>query len=181
MNLVLIYKDQFRFNIFSENTEFITDGKIPNKNGNFRKRSEETQTVSVSDSEFFYRFRFRIFGNRFRFRLDLNFGKISKTISGIRKLPFPFSSLNPPLASMWAPRHSAVPCRSPRCWASWAASRARALGGPKSPSRAQQGRKSFFFLFSHFFSHFSHIELYANILCTKNSSNKIIGHKNNKI
>jgi hypothetical protein len=64
-----------------------------NKNGNFRKRSEETQTVSVSDSEFFYQFRFRIFGNRFRFRLDLNFGKISKMISGIRKLPFPFSSL----------------------------------------------------------------------------------------
>jgi hypothetical protein len=93
MNLLWIYKDQFRFNIFSENTEFITDGKIPNKNGNFRKRPEETQTVSVSDSEFFYRFCFRIFGNRFRFRLELNFGKISKTISGIRKLPFPFSSL----------------------------------------------------------------------------------------
>jgi hypothetical protein len=61
-----------------------------------------------------------------------------------------------------------------------APARALALGGPKSPP-GQQGRKSFFFLFSHFFSHFSHIELYAKILCTKNSSNKIIGHKNNKI
>ena len=87
------YKGKFRFNISLKNTEFIIDGKIPNKNGNLQKRSEETQTVSVSDSEFFYRFRFHIFGNRFRFRLDLNFGKISKTISGIRKLPFPFSSL----------------------------------------------------------------------------------------
>jgi hypothetical protein len=71
------------------------------------------------------------------------------------------------------------PPPSPRCWANWAASRTRARsrqGGPKSPP-AQQGRKSFSFLFSHFFSHFSHIELYANILCTKNSSNKLYGTK----
>jgi hypothetical protein len=94
MNLLWIYKISSDLIFFLKNTKFISDGKIPNKNGNFRKRSEETQTVSVS--EFFYRFRFRIFGNRFRFRLDLNFGKISKTISGIWKLLFPFSSLGIP-------------------------------------------------------------------------------------
>jgi hypothetical protein len=93
MNLLCIYKDQFRFNIFLKNTEFITDSKIPNKNVNFRKRAEENQTVSVSDSEFFYWFCFRIFDNRFCFRLDLNFGKTSKTIPGIRKLLFPFPPL----------------------------------------------------------------------------------------
>jgi hypothetical protein len=81
MNLLCIYKDQFGFNIFLKNTEFVIDGKIPNTNGNFRKRSEETQTVS----DFFYQFRFRIFVNRFHFHLALNFGNISKTIFGIRK------------------------------------------------------------------------------------------------
>jgi hypothetical protein len=45
-------------------------------------------SYSSYDSEFFYRFCFRIFVNRFRFRLSLNFGKTSKTNSGIRKLPF---------------------------------------------------------------------------------------------
>jgi hypothetical protein len=93
MSLLWIYKGQLRFNIFLKNTEFIIDGKIPDENGNFQKRSEKGKTVSVSDSDFFYQFRFRIFGNHFRFRLDRNFSKISKTILGIRKLPFPFLSL----------------------------------------------------------------------------------------
>jgi hypothetical protein len=79
-------------------------------------------------------------------------------------------AIKPPLAGVWAPPSP------PRCWASRAASvpaRARSRpGGPKSPP-AQQGRKLLFFLFSLFFSHFSHIELYANILCTKNGSNKL--------
>jgi hypothetical protein len=51
--------------------------------------------------------------------------------------------------------------------------RACARVGRNPPPPAQQGRKLLFFLFSLFFSHFSHIELYANILCTKNSSNKL--------
>jgi hypothetical protein len=40
---------------FIKNTEFITNNKIPNKYGNFRKRSEETQIAiaSVSVFEFF--------------------------------------------------------------------------------------------------------------------------------
>jgi hypothetical protein len=59
---------------------------------------EETQTVS--DSDFFYRFCFRILGNRFRFHLDLNFGKTSKTITGIQKLMFPFSPLLETLQQM---------------------------------------------------------------------------------
>jgi hypothetical protein len=62
-------------------TKLVTNGKISNKYGNFR-----TQIVSVS--VFFYRFRFYIFGKRFR--LALNFGKISKTILGNRKLRFLF-------------------------------------------------------------------------------------------
>jgi hypothetical protein len=37
MNLLWIYKDQFKFNIFLKNTGFISDSKIPNKNGNFRE------------------------------------------------------------------------------------------------------------------------------------------------
>jgi hypothetical protein len=41
MNLLWIHKDQFRYNIFLGNTEFINDDKIPNKmviSGNSRKR-----------------------------------------------------------------------------------------------------------------------------------------------
>ena len=93
MNLLWIHKDQFRFNIFLGNTEFINDDKISNKmviSGNSRKRPKPFPFLIPI---FFYRFRFHIFGNRFRFRLNLNFGKISKTISGIRKILFPFSSL----------------------------------------------------------------------------------------
>jgi hypothetical protein len=59
---------------FLKNTEFISDGKIPNKSGNLRKRSKETKTVFIS--KFLYRFCFHIFGNRFC--VDLNFSKTSK-------------------------------------------------------------------------------------------------------
>jgi hypothetical protein len=45
-------------------------------------------------------------------------------------------------------------------------------GGPKSPP-GPASKKTLFFFFSHFFFPFSHIELYANILCTKNSLNKL--------
>jgi hypothetical protein len=58
--------------------------------GNSRKRPKPFPFLIPI---FFYRFRFHIFGNRFCFCLDLNFSKTSKTIPGIRKLPFLFSSL----------------------------------------------------------------------------------------
>jgi hypothetical protein len=88
--------------------------------------------------------------------------------------PAPLNSL--PLAGMWAPHRSAGPPVLPRCWANWAASRAaRALapGWAEIPPDPARQENPFSFLFSLFFSHFSHIELYANILCTKNSSNKL--------
>jgi hypothetical protein len=91
-------------------------------------------------------------------------------------LRLPSVPLNPPSLACGPRATTPSPAVSPRCWASWTASRAharaRARVGQNLPP-AQQGRKSFSFLFSHFFSHFSHIELYANILCTKNSSNKL--------
>jgi hypothetical protein len=71
----------------------INDGKIPTKYGISRKRSEETEIVFVFTFELFYHFRFHFFGNRYRFLLDLNFDRISKTISDNRKLSFPFSPL----------------------------------------------------------------------------------------
>jgi hypothetical protein len=75
--------------------------------------------------------------------------------------------------------HATAPSTAvaPHSWANWAAStpaRALAPGGPKSPP-AQLAGNSFFFFFSHFFSPFSYIYvyLYADILCTKNSLNKL--------
>jgi hypothetical protein len=52
--------------------------------------------------------------------------------------------------------------------------------GPKSPP-AQLAGEFFLFFFSLFFFPFSHIYLDANILCTKNCLNKLLGHKNNKV
>jgi hypothetical protein len=53
MNILCIYYVFIKVSpdliFFWKNTEFIIDGKIPNKNGNFRKRSEEAQTISDSD------------------------------------------------------------------------------------------------------------------------------------
>jgi hypothetical protein len=51
--------------------------------------------------------------------------------------------------------------RVPRAW----------LGRNPPPTRL--AGNSFFFFFSHFFSPFSYIYLYADILCTKNSPNKL--------
>jgi hypothetical protein len=52
--------------------------------------------------------------------------------------------------------------------------------GQKSP-RPSWMENSFSFFFSYFFSSFSHIYLDANILCTKNCLNKLLGLKNNKV
>jgi hypothetical protein len=61
-----------------------------------------------------------------------------------------------------------------------APARALAPGGPKIPP-GLAGWKSFILFFSLFFFPFSRIYLDANILCTKNCSNKLLGHKNNKV
>jgi hypothetical protein len=53
-----------------------------------------------------------------------------------------------------------------------ARARAHAQVGRNPPSPARQ-ETPFSFYFSSFLFPFSHIELYANILCTKNSSNKL--------
>jgi hypothetical protein len=92
---------------------------------------------------------------------------------------------HPPLSLAGGPTPPRRPPPSPpHRWASWAVSLARASAraqvGRKSPP-AHRERKSFFFFFSHFLFPFSHIYLYADILCTKNSLNKLVGHKNNKV
>ena len=61
-----------------------------------------------------------------------------------------------------------------------ARARAPVLSGPKSPPLAQSAGEFLLFFFSYFFFSFSHIYLDANILCTKNCLNKLLGHKNNK-
>jgi hypothetical protein len=66
----------------------ITDGKLPVKYGNFRKRSEEGKIVFAFVSNYFYRYRFRFFD--YRFRLGLKIGKNSKMISESRRLSFRF-------------------------------------------------------------------------------------------
>jgi hypothetical protein len=85
----------------------------------------------------------------------------------------------PSLPGWWARATASSPPPLPRCWADWAAS-APALGGPKSPL-AQLAGEFLLFFFSYFFFSFSHIYLDANILCTKNCLNKLLGHKNNKV
>jgi hypothetical protein len=80
-----------------------------------------------------------------------------------------------PLSGVWARATAPSPAVAPHSWASWAASmppRALAPGGLKSPPARLAGN-SFFFFFSLFFFPFSHIYLDANILCTKNSLNKL--------
>jgi hypothetical protein len=52
----------------------ITDGKLPVKYGNFRKRSEEGKIVFAFVSNYFYRYRFRFFD--YCFRLGLKIEKI---------------------------------------------------------------------------------------------------------
>jgi hypothetical protein len=86
------------------------------------------------------------------------------------------TSSTTPLPDVWAPRHGAVPRRRPAQMGQLGRkrTRARALapGGPKSPL-AQLAENPFSFFFSLFFFPFSHIYLDANILCTKNSLNKL--------
>jgi hypothetical protein len=82
----------------------------------------------------------------------------------------------PPSPWCAGPRHGAVPRRRPARLGQLGRKRARpralAPAGPKSPP-AQLAGNPFPFLFSLFFFPFSHIYLDANILCTKNSLNKL--------
>jgi hypothetical protein len=82
------------------------------------------------------------------------------------------------------PRYGVVPAAASsllgRLGRKHAHARAPALGGPKSPL-AQLAGEFLLFFFSYFFFSFSHIYLDANILCTKNCLNKLLGHKNNKV
>jgi hypothetical protein len=82
------------------------------------------------------------------------------------------------------PRYGAVPAPASSLLGRLGRKRARAcapaLCGPKSPL-AQLAGELFLFFFSYFFFPFSHIYLDANILCTKNCLNTLLGHKNNKV
>jgi hypothetical protein len=83
------------------------------------------------------------------------------------------TSSAPSLSLACGPRATAPsPAVSPSLLGQPGRKRARAQVGRNSPP-AQQGRKFLFFLFFSFLFPFSHIELYANILCTKNSPNKL--------
>jgi hypothetical protein len=80
------------------------------------------------------------------------------------------------------PRYDAVPAAVPSQLGRLGRKRARARApsGPKSPLAQLDGDFLFFFS-SYFLFSFSHIYLDANILCTKNRLNKLLGHKNNEV
>jgi hypothetical protein len=97
--------------------------------------------------------------------------------------PLPSNAVSPPLSLAGGPalrrrprRRSlaagpAGPQARPRPRAEWA----------KISPLAQLGGEFLFFFFSYFLFSFSHIYLDANILCTKNCLNKLLGHKNNEV
>jgi hypothetical protein len=68
--------------------------------------------------------------------------------------------------------HTVSPAGGPSEPPAHAVARARARLGQKHPP-TQLAEKHFLFFFSHLFSPFSYIYLYADILCTKNSLNKL--------
>jgi hypothetical protein len=83
------------------------------------------------------------------------------------------------LANVWArsdavaPTHlRRLPAHGPQLGRKRARASALAPGWAEIPP-AQLAGISFFFFFSHLFSPFSYIYLYADILCTKNSPNKL--------
>jgi hypothetical protein len=80
------------------------------------------------------------------------------------------------------PRYGAVPAAASSLLGRLGHKRAsaRAPSGLKSPL-AQLAGEFFLFFFSYFFFSFFHIYLDANILCTKNCLNKLLGHKDNKV
>jgi hypothetical protein len=106
-----------------------------------------------------------------------------------RSSPFPlrYRQRRQPSLSPWlvGPRYGAVPRRRslsagpagpqarprPRVRAEWA----------EIPSPGPVSWRIPSLFLSYFFFSFSHIYLDANILCTKNCINKLLGHKNNKV
>ena len=93
----------------------------------------------------------------------------SPTTGSHRRGPPP-DAVTPPLAGAWARAHGAYPCCSALPWAGWAAC-PRSLGRNLPP--VQLPENSFSFSFFHFFFLFSYIYAYIDILCTKNSLNKL--------
>jgi hypothetical protein len=53
----------------------ITDGKLPVKYSNLKKRPEEGKTIFAFVSDYFYRYRFCFFDYCYHFRLGLKIGK----------------------------------------------------------------------------------------------------------
>jgi hypothetical protein len=89
--------------------------------------------------------------------------------------PLPLSGMR---ARATAPFPAIAPAQLGQLGCKRARARARArVGRNPPPPPAQLTGNSFFFFFSHFFSPFSYIYLYADILCTKNSLNKFYGTK----
>jgi hypothetical protein len=78
-----------------------TNGKLPAKYGNLRKRSEEDKIVFAFVSDYFYRFHFHFFDYRYHFRLVLKIRKNLKITSENRKLSFSFSSLYTNVTAQW--------------------------------------------------------------------------------
>jgi hypothetical protein len=90
----------------------------------------------------------------------------------------------PSLPGWWARATAPSPPPLPRSWAGWAASApapapARRVG--RNSPLAQLDGEFLFFFSSYFLFSFSHIYLDANILCTKNRLNKLLGQKNNEV
>jgi hypothetical protein len=94
------------------------------------------------------------------------------------------NAVSPPsLPGWWARATAPPPAVAPSQLGQLGHKRARApvLSGPKSPPLAQSAGEFLLLFFSYFFFSFSHIYLDANILCTKNCLNKLLGHINNKV
>jgi hypothetical protein len=92
-------------------------------------------------------------------------------------LPVAVQTPSAPLSSACGPAprhrpHAVSPAGGPSGPPAHEVARARARLGQKHPP-AQLAEKPFLVFFSHFFSPFSYIYLYADILCTKNSLNKL--------
>jgi hypothetical protein len=107
-------------------------------------------------------------------------GEPPRSLTGGRLRPVPPPPVIPPnaapplLAGAWARTHGAVPVLSLAGGPAGPPARARAHArlGRKSPL-AQLVGNPFYFYFFHFFFLFSYIYAYVDILCTKNSLNKL--------
>jgi hypothetical protein len=118
-------------------------------------------------------------GSRRRTAADFTGGRADRFAPPLSPAPRCYP---PPLADAWAHAHGVRPRRAAPLWAGWAAypcSRARPRSlGEIPPPPAQLAENSFSFSFFPFlFPIFIYIYLYTDILCTKNSLNKLKGSK----